>query len=212
MRNAVERTPRKVVETRLQRAAEDKRDGDRESDGSGGDRYDSVVQFRVLGQLEHGDPQSPTALGTPRQRAVLAILLRAAGGLVTDATLIDGVWGEEPPGSVRASIPPTSPISEPASAEESNARDPDIGSMSIRRRSTPWRSSGPSTLPSHRLRPTRSTRLPRFAPPWRCGVSWTARCGRNGGDTDRPRMHPMGHVRQSVVAHRAEGPSPADPA
>lgn len=68
------------------------------------DRYRSIVQFRVLGQLEHGDPESPTALGTPRQRAVLAILLRAGGGLVTDDALIDGVWGEEPPGSVRASI------------------------------------------------------------------------------------------------------------
>ncbi|VVJ17992.1 Transcriptional regulator [Amycolatopsis camponoti] len=51
------------------------------------------VQLRVAGQ--------PLDVGTPRQQAVLAALAADAGRPVPIETLIDRVWGDDPPGEAR---------------------------------------------------------------------------------------------------------------
>ena len=63
------------------------------------------MEFRVLGSIEvvengHG----PIPLGGPKQRAVLAHLLLRANHLVPTDVLIDEVWGEEPPETVRNAL------------------------------------------------------------------------------------------------------------
>ncbi|MFI9555961.1 BTAD domain-containing putative transcriptional regulator [Nonomuraea endophytica] len=64
----------------------------------------SAPRFGVLGPLEvRGEDGAPVALGGPRPRALLALLLLDAGRLVSTERLIDGQWGEDPPaGAVNA--------------------------------------------------------------------------------------------------------------
>jgi len=67
--------------------------------------YRRPMEFRVLGPIEvveNGGP--PIALGGPKQRAVLAHLLLRANHLVPTDMLIDEVWGEEPPETVRNAL------------------------------------------------------------------------------------------------------------
>ena len=59
------------------------------------------MQFRVLGPLEVDAGSGPIPLGGPKQRAVLAHLLIRANQLVPAETLIDEIWGEEPPEKAR---------------------------------------------------------------------------------------------------------------
>lgn len=59
------------------------------------------MQFRVLGPLEVDAGSGPIPLGGPKQRAVLAHLLFRANELVPAETLIDEIWGEEPPEKAR---------------------------------------------------------------------------------------------------------------
>jgi DNA-binding SARP family transcriptional activator/tetratricopeptide (TPR) repeat protein len=59
------------------------------------------MEFRVLGPVEVWADDRAVAAGHARQRAVLAVLLLAAGRAVPAEVLIDRVWGENPPGSVR---------------------------------------------------------------------------------------------------------------
>jgi DNA-binding SARP family transcriptional activator/Tfp pilus assembly protein PilF len=59
------------------------------------------VEFCVLGPVEVRVTGQPAAAGHPRQRAVLAVLLLDLGRVVPAETLIDRVWGEDPPASVR---------------------------------------------------------------------------------------------------------------
>ena len=59
------------------------------------------MRFRMLGPLEVQTGEDWTAIGAPKWRAVLARLLLAAGQIVPTDTLIDEVWGDDPP--VRAS-------------------------------------------------------------------------------------------------------------
>ena len=66
--------------------------------------YVATMEFRVLGSLEHGTSDAPTQLGGPKQRAVLAVLIKNVGRLVSADALADAVWGENPPGSVRSSV------------------------------------------------------------------------------------------------------------
>ncbi|HKE78388.1 MAG TPA: AfsR/SARP family transcriptional regulator, partial [Solirubrobacteraceae bacterium] len=54
-------------------------------------------EFRILGPLEAAVDGATAALGGPRQRAVLAILLARANEVVPIARLVDGVWGDDPP-------------------------------------------------------------------------------------------------------------------
>jgi DNA-binding SARP family transcriptional activator/tetratricopeptide (TPR) repeat protein len=59
------------------------------------------MEFRVLGPVEVRSGEHALAVGHPRQRAVLAVLLLEAGRVVPADLLIDRVWGEDPPASVR---------------------------------------------------------------------------------------------------------------
>ncbi|HZD17390.1 MAG TPA: BTAD domain-containing putative transcriptional regulator, partial [Actinomycetota bacterium] len=62
------------------------------------------MDFRILGVLEVSGEDGPIPLGGPKQRAVLAHLLLRANTIVPADTLIDEVWGEEPPPAARASL------------------------------------------------------------------------------------------------------------
>jgi DNA-binding SARP family transcriptional activator len=59
------------------------------------------IEFRVLGPVEARVGECALAVGHPRQRAVLAVLLLDADRVVPADLLIDRVWGEDPPASVR---------------------------------------------------------------------------------------------------------------
>jgi WD40 repeat protein/DNA-binding SARP family transcriptional activator/class 3 adenylate cyclase len=63
--------------------------------------YGGRIQFRVLGPLEVYAGGGPIPLGGPKQRAVLAHLLFRANELVPAETLVDEIWGEEPPEKAR---------------------------------------------------------------------------------------------------------------
>src|SRR5829696_5442494 len=54
-------------------------------------------QFRLLGPVEARIGGAAAALGGPRQRSVLAILLLHAGQVVPSERLIDLLWGESAP-------------------------------------------------------------------------------------------------------------------
>ncbi len=60
-----------------------------------------MMEFRVLGPVEVRVGDRALAIGHPRQRAVLAVLLLDAGRVVQADRLIDRIWGEDPPASVR---------------------------------------------------------------------------------------------------------------
>jgi WD40 repeat protein/DNA-binding SARP family transcriptional activator/class 3 adenylate cyclase len=66
--------------------------------------YGGRMQFRVLGALEVDAGGGPIALGGPKQRAVLAHLLFRANELVPAETLIDQIWGDEPPDTARNTL------------------------------------------------------------------------------------------------------------
>jgi DNA-binding SARP family transcriptional activator len=55
------------------------------------------VEFRILGPLEVVQGRRVLALGGPRQRALLALLLTNANEVVSVDTLIDALWGARPP-------------------------------------------------------------------------------------------------------------------
>ena len=63
-----------------------------------------AVLIRLLGPVDavHGDQAVP--LGGPRQRAVFAILVLAGSRTVSTDALVDGVWGDHPPGQPLASL------------------------------------------------------------------------------------------------------------
>jgi predicted ATPase/DNA-binding SARP family transcriptional activator len=62
------------------------------------------VEFRALGPLEVIDAGRPVALGGSKQRTVLARLLLHANQAVTSESLVEAVWGENPPGRARATL------------------------------------------------------------------------------------------------------------
>ncbi|WP_421110476.1 AfsR/SARP family transcriptional regulator [Streptomyces sp. NEAU-S77] len=59
------------------------------------------MEFRLLGPVEASAEGRPVGLGHPKQRTVAAVLLCELGRAVPAERLIDRVWGEDPPGSVR---------------------------------------------------------------------------------------------------------------
>jgi predicted ATPase/DNA-binding SARP family transcriptional activator len=63
-----------------------------------------AAQFRVLGPVEALLDDGPAALGAPKQRALLAMLLVNRRRVVTAEQLVDGLWGEEPPASALQSL------------------------------------------------------------------------------------------------------------
>lgn len=62
------------------------------------------LDFGVLGPLQVTADGVPLPLGTPKQRAVLAVLVINRNRPVSMDTLIDACWEEEPPSGARASV------------------------------------------------------------------------------------------------------------
>ena len=62
------------------------------------------MQFRVLGPLEVDAGDGALPLGGPKQRAVLANLLVRANEVVPADTLIEEIWGDEPPAGARNTL------------------------------------------------------------------------------------------------------------
>ena len=62
------------------------------------------LQFRLLGPLEVARDGAVLPVGGPRQRALLAFLLLHANEAVNRESLIDALWGEEPPEQVRNAL------------------------------------------------------------------------------------------------------------
>jgi predicted ATPase/DNA-binding SARP family transcriptional activator/class 3 adenylate cyclase len=59
----------------------------------------TVIEFRVLGSFEVVDGDRALALGSPRQRALLAMLLAHRGEPVSSERLVNELWGEQAPAS-----------------------------------------------------------------------------------------------------------------
>jgi WD40 repeat protein/DNA-binding SARP family transcriptional activator/energy-coupling factor transporter ATP-binding protein EcfA2 len=62
------------------------------------------MEFRVLGSLEVLERGDRVPLGGPKQRLVLAALLVHANRLVPADSLIDDIWGDEPPDAARSAL------------------------------------------------------------------------------------------------------------
>ncbi|MFJ7076007.1 AfsR/SARP family transcriptional regulator [Streptomyces sp. NPDC098781] len=59
------------------------------------------MEIRLLGPVQAWADSTEVDLGRPRQRCVLTVLLMEANRVVPIETLIDRVWGDDPPASVR---------------------------------------------------------------------------------------------------------------
>ena len=66
--------------------------------------YGPRMRFKVLGPLEVEGEDGTVTLGGPRQRTVLAHLLVRVNELVPAETLIDQVWGDQPPEAARGTL------------------------------------------------------------------------------------------------------------
>lgn len=62
------------------------------------------TRFRLLGPLEVTLDGRPAHIGGLLRRGVLALLLVAEGSMVSEDSLIDGLWGERPPQAARNSL------------------------------------------------------------------------------------------------------------
>jgi len=89
----------KTVETRWEEGRETIRCGSTVRLGLG-----DMLAFRILGPLEAIDHERPVALGGPKQRALLAILLLRRGEVVSSDRLIDQLWGERPPATAAKTL------------------------------------------------------------------------------------------------------------
>jgi len=69
-------------------------------DGEVGDTY----RFGILGPLTATRGGVPLRLGTPQQRALLAVLVCQAGRVVTRDRLVDALWGDAPRHAALSSI------------------------------------------------------------------------------------------------------------
>ena len=59
--------------------------------------YAPGMRFRVLGPLEVEADDGPVALGGPKERLLLALLLTRPNRVVSVEALVRGLWGEQPP-------------------------------------------------------------------------------------------------------------------
>lgn len=62
------------------------------------------LRFRLLGPVCAWRDSAELDLGSPQQRAVLAVLLLARGRHVSLGTLIDALWGERPPRAAASTV------------------------------------------------------------------------------------------------------------
>jgi predicted ATPase/DNA-binding SARP family transcriptional activator len=62
------------------------------------------IEFRILGSVEAVGDDGLLALGAPKQRALLALLLLNANTVVSRDRLVDALWGAEPPPSAISSL------------------------------------------------------------------------------------------------------------
>jgi DNA-binding SARP family transcriptional activator len=89
------------------------------------DRLSSNV-YRILGPLELEVNGQPIDAGPPKQRAVLALLLISVSHVVPVDTIIDQLWGDEPPpralGSLQAYVSNLRRLLEPDRAPRDPAR------------------------------------------------------------------------------------------
>jgi predicted ATPase/DNA-binding SARP family transcriptional activator len=60
-------------------------------------RQRGQVRFRILGPLQVEDADGPVALGGPKPRTLLAVLLVARGEVVPADRLVAALWGDDPP-------------------------------------------------------------------------------------------------------------------
>jgi DNA-binding SARP family transcriptional activator len=63
-----------------------------------------MLQYRILGPLEVSIGDSSVGLAGQRQRALLALLLLNANRVVATDSLIDALWGEQPPRTAATSL------------------------------------------------------------------------------------------------------------
>ena len=63
-----------------------------------------AMQYRLLGGLEVTQDGRAVDIGSPKQRAVLALLVLAGGRVVSTDQLIDTVWGAQPPAAATTSL------------------------------------------------------------------------------------------------------------
>ena len=64
----------------------------------------STIEYRILGQLEIWRDGQLVSAGTPKQRALLGMLLLNANRVVSTHELLDELWGPDPPPTARASL------------------------------------------------------------------------------------------------------------
>jgi DNA-binding SARP family transcriptional activator len=62
------------------------------------------MYFRILGPMEAGAGAAAAPLGSPKQRALLAILVIDLGEIVRIDRLIDLLWGDRPPRTATHSV------------------------------------------------------------------------------------------------------------
>ena len=62
------------------------------------------MEFRILGPIEVRFAGRQVDVGHARQRSVLAVLLLDPGRVISAEQLIDRVWGDDPPTSVRNAL------------------------------------------------------------------------------------------------------------
>jgi DNA-binding SARP family transcriptional activator/tetratricopeptide (TPR) repeat protein len=62
------------------------------------------MEFRILGPLEVLDGERALDVAGPKQRALLAVLLMNANQVVSKDSLIDSLWGAEPPATASKAI------------------------------------------------------------------------------------------------------------
>jgi DNA-binding SARP family transcriptional activator len=62
------------------------------------------MEVRILGSVEVGTDSGPVHVATPKARAVLEVLALRADDVVPTESLIDALWGFEPPRSVAKSL------------------------------------------------------------------------------------------------------------
>jgi DNA-binding SARP family transcriptional activator len=63
-----------------------------------------VLEFRLLGPLEVASDAGPIEISGQRQRALLALLVLRASQVVPSETLVELLWGEEPPRTAPTSL------------------------------------------------------------------------------------------------------------